>query len=549
MIPLPASVTSGATGHTLSDGMVVVAGTECRDVGSLLVAELSAATGWHVFLASEGTSPHGTVRLSVQASGTGAPGQGGDEARAQGGDGLPGTAAESYRLAVGPACIEIEAPSPAGVFYGTRTLRQLLPADLFRRAPVPDKHGPVTVEGTVVQDGPLFAWRGLGIDVSRHFFPKEFLLRLVDLASMHKLNVLHLHLTDDQGWRVESDRYPLLTEVGAWRSESPAGHYREHRKDGAPHGGYYTKADLAEVVSYAARRFMTVVPEVDMPGHMQAAIAAYPELGNDPGPLEVYTDWGISDHVLNMEASTVEFCANVLAEVMEIFPGPYVHIGGDECPTTEWEASARARELATKRGLTGPEQLQGWFTAQVAEVARSRGKTLIGWDEVLDAGAPPGALIMVWRNEHARRAAVQAAEEGHDVVMAPEQWTYFDWSYADSPCEPVAIRPAISVEQAYSFRPVPDGLAPDLEHRVLGAQCQLWTEYVATREHAEYMYFPRLCAFAEVVWSGPGGSWGDFEPRLRSHLDALRAMGVNFRPLEGPTPGQARCWDRATRPA
>jgi hexosaminidase len=504
--------------------MAVVADGPSAGVASLLATEIEQATGWRVNrTAANSEHSKGIVRLRVKP---------GPE---------NGPAAEGYRLTVGATGIEVVAPSPAGVFYGTRTLRQLLPPDLLRAAPA-RVVGSVDVEGVEIEDAPRFGWRGISLDVSRHFFPKSFILKLVDAASLHKLNTLHLHLTDDQGWRVQIDRYPRLTEIGAWRRESPLGHYREGRKDGTPHGGFYTKADLAEIVSYAARRFVTVVPEIDMPGHMQAAIAAYPGLGNTAETLEVFTEWGISEHVLNLEEPTVRFCAEVLEEVMDIFPGPFVHIGGDECPTTEWCASSRARQLCETLGLAGPGELQRWFTARMSEVTSARGRSLVGWDEVLDAGAPPGCLIMAWRAEHAHRVALEAAKAGHEVVMAPEPWTYFDWAYADDPAEPLAIRPAISVEHVYGFEPVPEGLPAELQERIVGTQCQLWSEYVTTPAHAEYMYFPRACALAEVAWSGRGRRWDEFEGRLREHLGLLDALGINYRPLCGPTPGQARAW-------
>jgi len=383
-----------------------------------------------------------------------------------------------------------------------------------------------------ISDAPRFGWRGMGLDLSRHFFPKEFVLKLVDLASLHKLNVLHLHLTDDQGWRVQINGYPRLTEVGAWRRESPSGHYKEGRKDGTPHGGFFTKADLAEIVAYAARRFVTILPEIDMPGHMQAAIASYPELGNTGEQLEVLTDWGISEHVLNLEENAI----------MEIFPGKYVHIGGDECPTTEWGSSPRAQRLCERLGLAGPQELQGWFTARMSEVVSAKGRRLVGWNEIVDAGAPKGSVILCWEGKNAWRAAVEAARAGLEVVMAPEPWCYFDWAYSDDPREPLAIRSAISVEQVYSLEPVPDDLEKDLEDRVIGAQCQLWSEYVVTPQHAEYMYFPRVCALAEVAWGGRDRYWGDFERRLAAHLPRLDALGVNYRPLGGPNLGQARTW-------
>jgi hexosaminidase len=519
IVPNPAVMRETAGGAELSNGMLIASEEACAGEGDLLASELEAATGWRLQRSGDIASPQATVRLRL------------DER----------LEAEAYRLRIGQGTVEIFGGSPAGVFYGTRTLRQLLPVELLRSAPA-GRPGPVPLDGLEVEDSARFGWRGVLVDVARHYFPKHFLLRLVDLMSLHKLNVLHLHLTDDQGWRVQIDRYPRLTEVGAWRRESPLGHQREGTKDGKPHGGFYTKADLAELCAYASRRHVTVVPEVDMPGHTQAAIAAYPELGNSGQRLEVSTDWGISEHVLNMEESTADFCAAVLDEVMEVFSSPYVHIGGDGCPTTPWEASARARELIGQRGLASARALQGWFTARMADAVARRGRALVCWEEVLEAGAPPGAVIEPWRGHTAAAAAERAARAGHRVVMVPEPWCYFDWAYSDDPTEPLAIRPAISVEKAYSFEPVPTGFPAELMGSIAGAQCQLWTEYVASPEHAEYMLWPRACAFAEAAWTGPQRDWKSFEVRLSAHLRRLEAIGVNYRPLDGPTPGQARTW-------
>ncbi len=540
LLPSPASRRQAGPGAELSEGMVISADSASSEVADLLASELEAATGWQVNRSGPGAdSVHGVIRLEVRGDrGDGAPGGANG---ASGGLAFPAAGADKYRLSVSRQGVEIVAPTAAGVFYGTRTLRQLLPADLFRSAPS-SALASVAVEGVEIEDAPRFGWRGMGLDLSRHFFPKDFVMKLVDLASMHKLNVLHLHLSDDQGWRVQVDGYPRLTEVGAWRRESPAGHYTEGRKDGTPHGGFFTKADLAEIVAYAAKRFVTVLPEIDMPGHMQAAIASYPELGNTGEQLEVLTDWGISEHVLNLEDNAVRFCTDVLNEIMEIFPGQYVHIGGDECPVSEWESSPRAQKLCERLGLAGPHELQGWFTARMSEVVSAKGRRLVGWNEIVDAGAPKGSVILCWDGNNAWRAAVEAAESGLEVVMAPEPWCYFDWAYSDDPREPLAIRSAISVEQVYSLEPVPQDLERDLEDQVIGVQCQLWTEYVATPRHAEYMYFPRACALAEVAWSGRQRYWGDFERRLAAHLPRLDAFGVNYRPLEGPNPGQARTW-------
>lgn len=468
------------------------------------------------------------------------------------------SAGGAYRLVAGDGRVTISGDGPAGVFYGLQTLRQLLPDSTLRRAPVlagaPTRGrrgsaAPAVVEPVVVEDHPRLSWRGVHLDVCRHFMPKSFLLRLVDLLAFHKCNVFHLHLTDDQGWRLPVDRYPLLVEVGAWRKQSPAGHKRDRLFDGVPHGGYYTKEDLREVVAFAAERHVTVVPEVEMPGHVVAALAAYPKLGNRARRLQVGTRWGVYSQVLNLEDETLRFCADVVDELCQLFPGPFVHIGGDECPTTEWARSPRARALMERERLTSVRQLQGWFGARVAAEVAGHGRRVVGWEEILEGGAPSDAVVMAWRGV---KGGVEAALAGHDVVMAPEEWLYFDWAHSDDVAEPLAIRGATPVEKVYAFDPVLDELPEDQRHHVLGAQCQLWTEYVTTPQRAEYQYFPRLCAFAETVWSPAAGSgrrrdFGAFEPRLARHLDRLAAMDVQYRPLGGPTPGQARMWRAGAR--
>jgi len=515
----------------LDDGLMIEAPAELSRVASWFGRTLESATGWRVLHGAPGSG--GSITLAVGRVPE-----------------MPETN-EAYALTIGQPCVSVLGASPAGVFHGLSSLRQLLPDDLWRSAPIGRRpRGPVDLDGTEIIDGAGFPWRGVLLDVARHFMPKSFILRLIDLISMHKFNVLHLHLTDDQGWRVQIDRYPRLVEIGAWRRESPLGHESAGEFDGRPHGGWYSKDDLREIVGYAADRFVTVLPEIEMPGHMAAAIAAYPELGSEGGPSsqgvalrpEVMTSWGISEHVLNLTEPSIRFCTEVLEEVIEIFPSPYIHIGGDECPTTEWEQSASAAELMRAAGYCSPRQLQGWFTARIASWLAGRERKIVGWDEILEGGAPAGSVVTSWRGEE---GGIEAAAAGHDVVMAPEPWCYFDWSYAQSDLEPLAIRPAISVEKVYSYCPVPIAVAAAGQaHRVLGAQCQLWTEYVETPERAEYQYFPRVCAFAEVVWSpwDATRSYDEFQPRLVAHLRRLEALGVNFRPLSGPTRGQARIW-------
>jgi hexosaminidase len=505
-----------------ADGFAIACDDESRATACLLRVALEASTGWSIAIVpAAGESRPNAVTLTTSAVG------------------LP---ADGYRLrASSGSIVTIEGGGPAGVFYGVQTLRLLLPPDTLRAAPPHGEPSTLELPAVEIEDAPRYSWRGVHLDVARHFFPKSWILRLIDLIALHKFNVLHLHLTDDQGWRFPVQGYPLLTEIGSWRRESPVGLAREKRFDGTPHGGFYTVADLTEIVAYAAQRHVTVVPEIDMPGHMQAAIAAYPELGNTDAlaarkhPVRVRTRWGISRHVLNVDDLTVEFCGNVLDEVMDIFPSSYIHLGGDECPANEWHDSDRARQRMRALGLRAESQLQGWFMAQVERRLVARGRRMVGWDEVVDADGPEDAVIMAWRkNGYMGR---WAAELGHQVVMTPEYWTYLDWAHSDDKAEPLAIRGATSVADVYTFDPVPRGLSENAKNNIIGAQAQLWTEYVADTGKAEYMYFPRLCAFAEVVWSPPGGEYAEFEGRLGGHLLRLDASDVSYRPLAGPSQG------------
>lgn len=524
MIPRPTELVPQEQGTTLTAVTTVVADPQLGRVARYLQGQLAAATGWELPLlgAHEGTAPPGDPVLRLR-----------EEAQQQDDLGL-----EGYRLTVDEHGVEIVAAAPAGAFYGVQTLRLLLPPAAVRQAPVVgDVEWPLA--GVRITDRPRFGWRGVHIDLARHLMPLPWLLRLVELAALHKLNHLHLHLTDDQGWRFPVERYPRLTEVGAWRRETMAGHADEGRYDGTPYGGHYSKDDLRELVAYAAERFITVLPEIDMPGHMVAAISAYPELGTTGRQVEVGRTWGIEEEVLNVEESTVRFCTDVLDEALDIFPGKYVHVGGDECPKAAWRSSPRVQVLKHERGLADEKEMQSWFLRKVAEHLRERGRTLVGWDEILDGGLPPDGVVMSWRGE---QGGVAAALAGHDVIMTPESHTYLDWYQSEDPAEPLAIRRSVDLAKVYGYEPLPAALPPERHHHVLGSQAQLWTEYVRTPEHAEYMYFPRLCAFAEAVWSSGSRDFADFEDRLRDHLSHLDALAVNYRPLTGPTPGQSAVW-------
>jgi hexosaminidase len=444
-------------------------------------------------------------------------------------------AAEGYRLSVTPESVRVTGGDRAGVFYGLQTLRQLLPPAVYRRAtvrPVPQW----TVPAVEITDRPRFAWRGLLLDVARHFMPKSDLLRVLDLMASHKLNVLHLHLTDDQGWRLNVPGWPRLVEIGAWRPESMVGASRHGQFDGRPHGGYYTDDDLREIVAYAADRFIRVVPEVDLPGHVGAAIAAYPQLGTTGEARPVRTAWGISPHVLAPSEEALRFCRDVLAHVCDLFPGEYVCIGGDECPTDEWVASPGATARAAQLGLA-PTQLQRWFTARLSEVLAERGRRVLGWDDLLDAGAPADVTIAAWRGPE---ATVAAARAGHAVVACPRTSAYLDYRQSGLPEEPIPVGSLLTIEDAYAFQPVPAQLSPEEAARVIGVQACLWTEHMDSARVVDYMAFPRLCAVAEVAWTGPGHDIIDFSGRLRVHKGRLRASGVEYRRDSGPLPWQTR---------
>jgi hexosaminidase len=354
--------------------------------------------------------------------------------------------------------------------------------------------------------------------------PKEAVLKHLDLMALHKLNVFHWHLTDDQGWRIEIRNYPRLTEVGAFRRESQLG--RDAAKgDGVPHGGFYTQDDVREVVRYAAERFITVVPEIEMPGHAQAILAAYPELGNGGAPVEVWTRWGVSERILNVEDRTIAFLTDVLGEIVELFPSTFIHVGGDEVPATEWETSEAARSRMRETGAFTPAELHAWLNGRIEAFLASRSRRLVGWDEILDGGLVPGAVVMSWRGT---KGGLEAARAGHDVVMAPTSHTYLDYYQSKDASEPLAIGGFLPLETVYAFEPVPPELeGTDRARCILGAQAQLWTEYLQTPKDVEYMAWPRLAALAEVVWSPRElRDWPAFRTRLDTHLKRLEILDV-----------------------
>ncbi|MEU0196615.1 MULTISPECIES: beta-N-acetylhexosaminidase [unclassified Streptomyces] len=522
LIPAPLRIETGnGPGFVLDADTGVEAGPGAERAARWLRATVGAATGLPLDPRTVGAGEG--LRLRVR------PDLGGPEA---------------YRLTVGAGGALIEGASATGLFWGAQTFRQLLGPEAFRRAPVSGKRA-WDVPAVTVEDAPRFRWRGLMLDVARHFMPKEGVLRYLDLMAAHKLNVFHFHLTDDQGWRIEIERHPRLTEIGSWRARTKTGHRASPLWDEKPHGGYYTQDDIREIVAYAAERHITVVPEIDVPGHSQAAIAAYPELGNtdviDTSALSVWDTWGINPNVLAPTDNTLRFYEGVLEEVLELFPSEFVHIGGDECPKEQWRRSEAAQARIRELGLADEDELQSWFVRHFDTWLTARGRRLIGWDEILEGGLAEGAAVSSWRGY---AGGIAAARAGHDVVMCPEQQVYLDHRQAPGPDEPVPIGWVRTLEDVYRFEPVPPELTPEEARHVLGTQANLWTEVMEDHARVDYQAFPRLAAFAEVAWSAlpvpAERDFAGFERRMAAHYRRLDALGVAYRPPAGPLPWQRR---------
>ncbi|MFE0175593.1 beta-N-acetylhexosaminidase [Streptomyces sp. NPDC059002] len=451
---------------------------------------------------------------------------------------------EAYRLTITGDRVEILGGAGAGVFWGAQTLRQLLGPDAFRRARLRPgaEH---SVPAGVVEDTPRFGWRGMMLDVSRYFMPKDGVLRYLDLLATHKLNVFHFHITDDQGWRVEIKRHPKLTEVGSWRSRTRWGHRASPLWTEHPHGGYYTQDDIREIVAYAESLHITVVPEIDIPGHSQAAITAYPELGNkdvvDTEAMTVWDSWGVSKNILAPTEEVLRFYEGVFEEILDLFPSTFIHVGGDECPKDQWKASPTAQARIKELGLADEDELQSWFIRHFDSWLTARGRRLIGWDEILEGGLAEGATVSSWRGY---QGGIAAAKSGHDVVMCPEQHVYLNFREDGSPDEPMPIAYVRTLEDVYRFEPIPPELTGAEAEHVIGTQANVWTEVMEHQGRVDYQVFPRLAAFAEVAWRRLPASaerdFADFERRMATHYPRLEALGVDYRPPSGPLPRHRR---------
>lgn len=507
IIPQPLSVKKDNGTFSIGPNTTIVVASEDKalvSVGEQFAARLRQATAYAIDLrVAVGVKERaGAIVLAL------------DPADADLGD-------EGYRLKVTNAVVVIKGSKPAGVFYGVQTFYQLLPVEVEKSQPTA---GMVwSVPCARIEDKPRFPWRGMHLDVGRHFFSKDSVKRYIDLLAAYKMNTFHWHLTEDQGWRIEIKKYPRLTSIGAWRKET--------MDNNIPHGGFYTQDEIREVVEYAKERFIAVVPEIEMPGHSQAALASYPELSCSGGPFRVGTEWGVMyDVYCAGKQKTFEFLADVIEEVTALFPGTFFHIGGDEVPKVRWSNCRWCQERIRTEGLKDEHELQSYFIRRIEMILNAKGKRLVGWDEILEGGLAPNATVMSWRGTE---GGIEAAKSGHDVVMTPTSHCYFDY-YQGVEGEPKAIGGFLPIDTVYSFEPVPTELSAEEAKHVLGAQGNVWTEWMPHFRQVEYMALPRLCAMSEVVWSDKSKRhFQDFLRRLEQHYDRLAFRDVNFRV---PTP-------------
>jgi len=499
LLPWPAQLEVGRGRYVLRDGarLEVAGGDEALAIARGFAARVARDRGLQLDVAVQAGAGDAAVVLALRP---------GDATVPEG---------EGYRLVVDRTHIELAAREPRGLFRGTTTLWQLLtPETSLARA--------IEVSAVRIEDRPRFAWRGAMLDSARHFQPPEFVKRFIDELALAKLDTFHWHLTDDQGWRIEIKRHPRLTEVGAWRRPAGAAGTDAAGKP-VRYGGYYTQDEIRDIVRYAAERYVTIVPEIDMPGHMQAAIAAYPELGASADEPVVSPDWGVHGYILNVDEPTIAFMQEVLDEVIELFPSTYIHVGGDEAVKDQWKASSRVQARMRELGLADENALQGWFIARMQQHLAARGRKLIGWDEILEGGVPADAAVMSWRGT---KGGIDAANAGHPVVMAPSPDLYFDHLQSDAADEPSGRPDLRTLADIYAFDATAGMDAAAAAH-VLGAQANLWTEHMRTTAMVEHAAFPRLAALAEALWSPrEARDWSRFVARLVPQMERWRAHGV-----------------------
>ena len=505
VIPLPQEITLGnSTPFILSDGVKILypAGNASMKKNADFLAEYIKESIGKNLVVEAGTAGDNAIVLSL---------------------GMKSDKSEAYQLKVTSKGVSITAPTEAGVFYGVQTLRKSLPIV---------KDVEIVLPEVVINDVPRFEYRGMMLDVSRHFFSVDSIKRYIDLLALHNMNRFHWHLTDDQGWRIEIKQYPELTESGSKRKETVIGK-NSGKYDGKPYGGFYTQEDAKEIVAYAKDRFITVIPEIDLPGHMLGALSVYPELGCTGGPYETWTQWGVSDDVLCAgNAKSLEFVKDVLGELLTIFPSEYIHIGGDECPKTRWakckkcQAKIKALRLKGDKSHSKEERLQSYFITSVSEFLAENNRKMIGWDEILEGGLAPNATVMAWRGVN---NGLQAVALKHNVIMTPTSHLYFDYYQSTNEQEPLAIGGYLPLEKVYSFDPIPDHLSKEDKKFIVGVQANIWTEYMPSFSHVEYMLLPRMDALAEVQWTEPTNkNYDNFLTRMPKMFALYNLYGYNY---------------------
>lgn len=432
---------------------------------------------------------------------------------------------EGYQLTISPKQIEIKAKTDRGAFYAVQTLRQLLPVSFENNT---FQENSVAISSVVIKDAPQFQHRGMHLDVGRHFFSVDFIKSYIDAIAMLKMNTFHWHLTEDQGWRIEIKKYPKLQEIAAFRNQTLIGKYTDDDQqfDGKRYGGYYTQEQIKEVVAYAQSRQVTIIPEIEMPGHAQAAISAYPHLGCTGKQIDVAETWGVFDDIFCSKDDTFKFLEDVLDEVLELFPSEYIHIGGDEAPKTRWKQCPNCQKRIKEEGLNDEHELQNYFITRIEKYLNSKGRQIIGWDEILEGGLAPNATVMSWRGFE---GAIEAAKQHHNVILTPTSHCYFDYYQSENLDEPLAFSGYLPLEKVYSLNPIPEELTEEEAQYVLGAQGNLWTEYIPNEKQAEYMVFPRMIAMSEVVWSPTENkNYANFVRRLENFHKRLDALDINY---------------------
>ena len=433
-------------------------------------------------------------------------------------------AKEAYRIEINSDVLIVKASTDQGAFYAVQSLRQLMPVSLENKSFEGDK---IVIQSLIIDDDPQFSYRGMHLDVARHMYSVDFIKKYIDALAMLKLNTFHWHLTEDQGWRIEIKKYPKLQEIAAFRDETLIGHYSDQPQqfDGKRYGGFYTQEEVKDIVAYATDRFVAVIPEIEMPGHSQAAIAAYPELGCTGKQVKVATKWGVFEDIYCTKDGTFNFLEDVLDEVMELFPSKYIHIGGDEAPKTRWKTCSNCQQKIKDEGLKDEHELQNYFITRIEKYLNSKGRQIIGWDEILEGGLAPNATVMSWRGIE---GAVKAAKQNHDVVMTPTSHCYFDYYQSDKDNEPTAIGGFLPLEKVYNFNPIPEELTKEESKYIMGVQGNVWTEYMSSEDQVEYMVFPRILAMSEVAWSQPKNKeYKDFVKRVESFNKRLDVLGIN----------------------